>query len=84
MRPISLEINSFGPYAGHQVIDFRELKGRNLFLICGPTGSGKTTVLDAMCYALYGNTSGNDRLVRPCAVSMPRRSRRPPLSLTFP
>ncbi len=61
MRPISLEINSFGPYAGHQVIDFRELKGRNLFLICGPTGSGKTTVLDAMCYALYGNTSGNDR-----------------------
>jgi exonuclease SbcC len=56
-----LEINAFGPYADKQVIDFRELKERKLFLIYGPTGSGKTTVLDAMCYALYGKTSGNDR-----------------------
>ena len=61
MRPIYLEMNAFGPYAGRQIIDFRELKKRNLFLICGPTGAGKTTILDAMCYSLYGDTSGNER-----------------------
>lgn len=61
MRPVYLEMNAFGPYAGKQIIDFRDLQGRNLFLICGPTGSGKTTVLDAICYALYGDTSGNER-----------------------
>lgn len=61
MRPIYLEMNAFGPYAGTQVIDFRILRDRQLFLIYGPTGAGKTTILDAMCYALYGDTSGNVR-----------------------
>lgn len=61
MKPIYLEMNAFGPYAGKQVIDFRLLKDRQLFLIYGPTGAGKTTILDAMCYALYGDTSGNIR-----------------------
>ena len=58
MRPLYLEINSFGPYAGREALDFRLLEDRSLFLICGPTGAGKTTVLDAMCYALYNDTSG--------------------------
>ena len=58
MKPIYLEMHAFGPYAGKQVIDFRTLETRNLFLIYGPTGAGKTTVLDAICYALYGDTSG--------------------------
>lgn len=61
MMPLRLEMNAFGPYAGKQIIDFRELKDRKLFLIYGPTGAGKTTVLDAMCYALYGDTSGDVR-----------------------
>ena len=61
MKPLYLEMNAFGPYAGRQVIDFRRLEEHKLFLIYGPTGAGKTTVLDAMCYALYGETSGNRR-----------------------
>ena len=61
MKPIRLVVSAFGPYAGQQVFDFRELKDRALFLITGPTGSGKTAILDAMCFALYGETSGMDR-----------------------
>lgn len=61
MRPIYLEMHAFGPYAGKQVIDFTQLGTRSLFLIYGPTGAGKTTVLDAICYALYGDTSGSRR-----------------------
>lgn len=59
MRPIRLTMKAFGPYAEETVIDFEKLKDRRLFLICGPTGAGKTTILDAMCYALYGKTSGD-------------------------
>ena len=61
MRPLSLTMTAFGPYAGTQELDFSELNGRSFFLIHGPTGSGKTTILDAMCFALYGDTSGNQR-----------------------
>ena len=59
MKPLKLTMRAFGPYAGYTVIDFEILLGRLLFLICGPTGAGKTTILDAMCYALYGKTSGD-------------------------
>jgi DNA repair protein SbcC/Rad50 len=51
-------MQAFGPYAGEQTLDFADLRGAGFFLITGPTGSGKTTVLDAMCFALYGVTSG--------------------------
>lgn len=61
MRPIRLEMSAFGPYADKQVIDFTRLEDRNFFLIYGPTGAGKTSILDAMCYALYGGTSGELR-----------------------
>ena len=61
MRPLKLDIHAFGPYAGQQVIDFSELGEYRFFLIHGPTGSGKTALLDAMCYALYGETSGKVR-----------------------
>lgn len=61
MRPLKLTMRAFGPYATEQIIDFRELQGRNLFLITGPTGSGKTTIFDAICYAVYGKASGRDR-----------------------
>ena len=61
MIPIYLDMKAFGPYAGREIVDFRELGDHKLFLIYGPTGSGKTTILDAMCYALYGSTSGDSR-----------------------
>jgi exonuclease SbcC len=51
-------MQAFGPYAGVQTIDFADLRGAGFFLITGPTGAGKTTVLDAMSFALYGDTSG--------------------------
>lgn len=61
MKPLKLIISAFGPYAGTQVVDFTELGDRSFFLIHGPTGSGKTTILDAICFALYGDTSGAER-----------------------
>ncbi len=57
MKPVCLTMSAFGPYAVRQVIDFSQLQGRSFFLIHGPTGAGKTTILDAMCFALYGDTS---------------------------
>lgn len=61
MKPIRLELTSFGPFIGTHVIDFTLLEDRSFLLIHGPTGSGKTMLLDAMCYALYGETSGGER-----------------------
>ncbi len=61
MKPLKLIMCAFGPYAGLQVLDFTELGNRNIFLIHGPTGSGKTTILDGICFALYGDTSGGER-----------------------
>jgi len=59
MKPLRLEMQAFGPYPGNVSIDFDQLGRQSLFLIHGPTGSGKTTVFDAMCFALYGRTSGS-------------------------
>jgi exonuclease SbcC len=64
MRPVQLVLHAFGPYAAQQVVDFRQLGDRTFFLIHGPTGAGKTTILDAMCFALYGETSGTGREAR--------------------
>ncbi|MGL5346913.1 MAG: AAA family ATPase [Peptostreptococcaceae bacterium] len=61
MRPIKLTMCAFGPYANKQIIDFEELKGRNIFVISGKTGAGKTTIFDAISYALYGEASGESR-----------------------
>ncbi len=61
MRPLRLEITAFGPFAGKEVIDFEEIAGASLLLIHGPTGSGKTTILDAICFALFGDSSGAAR-----------------------
>lgn len=61
MRPIRVEMTAFGPYAGTEVADFRELGENRLFLIHGPTGAGKTSILDAISFALYGETSGAER-----------------------
>ena len=61
MKPVSVRFQCFGPYMDEQFIDFGELEKNGLFLICGETGAGKTTILDAMCYALYGESSGGQR-----------------------
>lgn len=61
MRPLRLHMTAFGPYAKKQSLDFGELQGQNFFLIHGPTGAGKTSVMDAITFALYGDTSGQER-----------------------
>jgi exonuclease SbcC len=61
MKPLLLTMQAFGPFAGLETIDFSKLNNRSLFLIHGNTGSGKTTILDAICFALYGESSGRDR-----------------------
>ena len=61
MKPLQLTMRAFGAYAGEQIIDFTLLGDKNFFLIHGPTGSGKTTILDAISFALYGSASGDLR-----------------------
>ena len=58
MKPLVVTMQAFGPYAGLQTLDFADLRGIGFFLITGPTGAGKSTILDAMSFALYGETSG--------------------------
>jgi DNA repair protein SbcC/Rad50 len=61
LRPLKITITAFGPYKDREVIDFTELKDNRLFVVSGNTGSGKTTIFDAICFALYGSASGEDR-----------------------
>ncbi|HDM8221056.1 TPA: SMC family ATPase [Vibrio campbellii] len=61
MKPIKLTMQAFGPFAQTETIEFDKLGANPLFLINGPTGSGKTSILDAICFALYGETTGNER-----------------------
>lgn len=64
MRPIYLELSAFGAFAEVQSIDFSSFATRGLFLVCGETGAGKTTVFDAISFALYGQMSGEIRDVK--------------------
>jgi DNA repair protein SbcC/Rad50 len=58
MRLHSLQVDAFGPFAAHEQVDFDTLTGSGLFLVCGPTGAGKTSVLDTVCFALFGQVPG--------------------------
>lgn len=62
MKPIKLIMSAFGPYSGKtEPIEFSQFEDKGLFLISGDTGAGKTTIFDAICFALYGETSGRFR-----------------------
>ena len=75
MRPIQLTLQYFGSYAEKQTIDFGKLGTQGLYLITGDTGSGKTTIFDAILYALYGSMSGEyrskDTHVLRCSMAQP-------------
>ena len=61
MKPIHLIINAWGPYKGKETVDFQTLTDQGVFLITGPTGAGKTTIFDAITFALFGEVSGSIR-----------------------
>lgn len=60
MKPLHLELQAFGPFVDKQSVDFEKLSRSGMFLIKGKTGSGKTTIFDAMTFALYGGSSGDN------------------------
>lgn len=61
MRPEKIKLSAFGPYAGAIDLNMNELGERGLYLITGDTGAGKTTIFDAICFALFGEASGGSR-----------------------
>lgn len=61
MRPVFLTMSAFGPYAGKTEVNFEELGTNGIYLITGDTGAGKTTIFDAITFALFGESSGKKR-----------------------
>lgn len=83
MKPIKLKMSAFGPYADVETVDFSAFDGKGLFLITGTTGAGKTTIFDAICFALFGETSGSSRNGEMLRSNFANRSHAPMLSLTL-
>jgi len=85
MRLHHLEVTAFGPFADTVTVDFDALSGAGLFLLCGPTGAGKTSVLDAVCFAVYGDVPGDRSSAKRlrCDVAPAGRAPRVRLELTL-
>ena len=84
MRPEKLTISAFGPYADKTEIDFSKLGEGGLYLITGDTGAGKTTIFDAITFALYGRASGEVRDPAMFRSKYAEPPQRPLWSLFFP
>ena len=78
MRPLRLTLSAFGPYAAETTLELEKLGKGGLYLVTGDTGAGKTTLFDAITYALYDHSSGGVREGPCCAANMPT-PKRPPL-----
>lgn len=83
MRPLKLKMNAFGPYASFEEVNFEELGEKGLFLITGNTGAGKTTIFDAITFALFHRTSGTDREITTLRSDYAKVSEETYVELTF-
>ncbi|MHA7281834.1 AAA family ATPase [Arthrobacter sp. TMS2-4] len=83
MRLHRLEIQAFGPFADRQSVDFDALSAQGLFLLNGPTGAGKSSVLDAVCFALYGSVPGARQAAKRLRSDHAAESLPPEVSLEF-
>lgn len=83
MKPVRLVMSAFGPYAKETVIDFSVFNGSGIFLITGDTGAGKTTIFDAVSYALCGVASGSIRDAKTLHSDFATTDALPYVELTF-
>lgn len=83
MKPLILTLEAFGTFANKTQIDFSKLSKDGIFLISGETGSGKTTIFDAICYALYGEANGKDREVKSFRSQFAEYKQNTYVNLTF-
>ena len=83
MRPLTLELEAFGPYLDRTALDFEKLNESGLFLISGSTGGGKTTLLDAMSIALFCKSTGGRRSFSDMRSLRADHTRRTEVAFTF-